>query len=130
MGTEQEERAAQEALADRLVLIADTMGRVLAGGGAIASPDLIAQALIEAHVPELISTPAISVPPSPRRYTAREIPGDHGPMVTISFRLPRAVKELFDERVAELKADPGSGITNQTDAGQDAITKWCLMEGK
>lgn len=70
--------------------------------------------------------------PSKDRYSVRANPKiADGAMATISFRVPKSIKALFEERVEELKADPEEhGIDNQTDAGQDAIVKWLLLEGK
>lgn len=55
-----------------------------------------------------------------RRYSCKGIPG---PSATISFRVPQAVKELFDQCV-ELAPD----LNSQTEAGQDAVVKWIMLE--
>jgi hypothetical protein len=146
MGTEQPEVGVQEQV--RLFLqdmASEYIGPTLAAHGCIASPAVIVQALEVAGV-DIICMRLLAPPPSPvvengevphetpaRRYSVRANPGagGDGAMATVSFRIPKAVKEIFDERVAELKDDEAEpGIINQTDAGQDAIVKWCLMEGK
>ena len=50
-------------------------------------------------------------------------------MVTLSFRLPEPVRDLFLAQVTALVAEGDSGIENQTDALQDAVVKWMLLEG-
>ncbi len=67
-----------------------------------------------------------------QRYSVRANPNvANGAMVTRSFRLPKSVSELFQERVNELAADEDEpGITNATDALQDAVVRWLLIEGK
>jgi hypothetical protein len=67
-----------------------------------------------------------------KRYSVRANPQiKGGPMVTMSFRAPQAIRTLLEERVAELAADETEdGVENLTDALQDAVAKWCIMEGK
>lgn len=131
MGTEPVEDPAFDEQVYRLVDVCQTIHQSLARGGVQVAPELIASAIYEAHIPELLA-PQPRETAAPRRYSVRANPEiADGKTETLSFRVPRAVKALFDERVAELAADENEpGIENQTDAGQDAIVKWCLMEGK
>lgn len=55
-----------------------------------------------------------------RRYTCK---GIAGPTTTISFRVPQTVKDLFDQCILE-----APDLANQTEAGQDAIVKWIMLE--
>lgn len=66
------------------------------------------------------------------RYSVRANPqAKGGAMVPLSFRVPKPVKDLLDERVAELVADESeTAIENLSDALQDAAVKWLLIEGK
>jgi hypothetical protein len=65
----------------------------------------------------------------PPRYNARTNPQiKSGPMVTKAFRLPQSVATLFDERVAKLIEAKDPGVQNATDALQDAVAKWLLIE--
>jgi hypothetical protein len=59
-----------------------------------------------------------------RRYTVKAFPAMAGDTVTRSFRLPRAVDELLTAKVAEKP----QGIESRTDALQDAVVCWLLME--
>jgi hypothetical protein len=64
------------------------------------------------------------------RYSIRANPGAKaGEMVTCSFRVPQNVKDALETRAAQLKelGDPGS--ESVTDALQDAVVCWLLMEG-
>lgn len=64
------------------------------------------------------------------RYSIRANPGAKaGEMVTCSFRLPQNVKDALEARAAELKEAGDPGIENVTDAMQDAVVCWLLMEG-
>jgi hypothetical protein len=55
-----------------------------------------------------------------RRYTCK---GIEGPTSVISFRVPQRVRELFDQCVLE-----APDLASQTEAGQDAIVKWIMLE--
>jgi hypothetical protein len=47
-----------------------------------------------------------------------------GNSVPLSFRVSKDVADLLDERIAAKPA----GITNRTDALQDALVVWLLLE--
>lgn len=49
-------------------------------------------------------------------------------MSTMAFRIPSSVRKIFEERVATLKEAADPGIQNNTDALQDAVVKWVLIE--
>jgi hypothetical protein len=49
-------------------------------------------------------------------------------MSTMAFRVPTSVRKMFEERVDKLKAADDPGIQNNTDALQDAMVKWVLIE--
>lgn len=57
---------------------------------------------------------------SERRYTFRDFPG---PTVTLSFRVPETASLLLTEAVKEAE-----GIANRTEALQDAMVKWIMLE--
>lgn len=64
-----------------------------------------------------------------RRYSVRANPQiKQGPMSTMAFRVPTSVRKMFEERVDKLKAADDPGIQNNTDALQDAMVKWVLIE--
>jgi hypothetical protein len=58
------------------------------------------------------------------RYTSRANPKLHGDTVTVSFRLARPVAELLELEVAKGK----DGIENRSDALQDAVVIWLMLE--
>lgn len=55
-----------------------------------------------------------------RRYLFKDFPG---PTVTLSFRVPETASMLLTEAVAEAE-----GIDNRTEALQDAMVKWIMLE--
>jgi hypothetical protein len=60
-----------------------------------------------------------------RRYTIKDNPqAKVGKLVVISFRVPAVWAELLD---AEVTRDPE--IDNRTDAMQDALMCWLLLQG-
>lgn len=59
-----------------------------------------------------------------RRYTVRENPGLAGDSVMLAFRCPKPVAASLDELVAEGRP----GIESRTDALQDAVVVWQLLE--
>jgi hypothetical protein len=145
MGTEQTEVPVEESVEAFLQTMAvDFIGPTLARHACMATPAVIIEALKVAGVDVLCMRLLAPAPSSEvaksevphetpgQRYSVRANPSiADGAMATLSFRIPTSVKTLFDERVAELKDDElEPGITNQTDAGQDAIVKWLLLEGK
>jgi hypothetical protein len=65
-----------------------------------------------------------------RRHTVRAHPASKvGKTVTLSFRVPSSWQDLLDNKVAELVAAGDDGIENRSDALQDALIVWLLIEG-
>lgn len=64
------------------------------------------------------------------RYSIRANPeAKVGEMVSVSFRLPENVRDALVLRTAKLKELGDPGIETPTDALQDAVVCWLLMEG-
>lgn len=64
------------------------------------------------------------------RYSIRANPEARtGEMVSVSFRLPENVRDALVARAGVLKAAGDPGIETPTDALQDAVVCWLLMEG-
>jgi hypothetical protein len=61
-----------------------------------------------------------------RRYTTKSFPAMKGETDPLSFRCPRAVVELLDAEIAKEKP----GIANRTDALQDAVVVWLMIENE
>lgn len=59
-----------------------------------------------------------------RRYTRKQFPNQGPAAVTLSFRVSEAVAELLDARIATKP----NGITNRSDALQDATVIWLMLE--
>lgn len=57
-----------------------------------------------------------------RRYTARANPQLAGDSVLVSFRCPRVVVENVRAKIGR------PGIETFTDAGQDALVVWAMLE--
>jgi hypothetical protein len=60
-----------------------------------------------------------------RRYTAKAFPSMAGDTVSRSFRLPVAVDALLTAEIEKGKP----GIASRTDALQDAVVVWLMLEG-
>ena len=54
------------------------------------------------------------------RYSFRDVPG---PTVTVSFRIPEVAALILEELLPEAE-----GVTNRTEALQDALVKWIMLE--
>lgn len=61
---------------------------------------------------------------SRRRYTARANPGLQGETVPWSVRMPKAVADEVDAMIARGRP----GIETRSDAVQDAVVVWAMLE--
>lgn len=61
-----------------------------------------------------------------RRYTVKSFPAMAGETISRSFRLPVAVDALLNAEIAKQKP----GIATRTDALQDAVVCWLMIENE